>query len=92
MEPPDFESRGGSCSFFHFFYFIKKVKAAFDLYGKITLYRVIAVRRGVLGSTSRPEKSGFLADWFKTVFMEDSENGGKGEMQERNRTVVYLPR
>jgi hypothetical protein len=24
--------------------------------------------------------------------MEDSENGGKGEMQERNRTVVYLPR
>jgi hypothetical protein len=22
--------------------------------------------------------------------MEDSENGGKGEMQERNRTVVYL--
>jgi hypothetical protein len=33
----------------------------------------------------------FLADWFKTVFMKDSENGGKGEMQERNRTVVYLP-
>jgi hypothetical protein len=32
-----------------------------------------------------------LADWFKTVFMEDSENGGKGEMQERNRTVLYLP-
>jgi hypothetical protein len=24
--------------------------------------------------------------------MEDSENGGKGEIQERNRTVVYLPR
>jgi hypothetical protein len=23
--------------------------------------------------------------------MEDSENGGKGKMQERNRTVVYLP-
>jgi hypothetical protein len=23
--------------------------------------------------------------------MEDSENGGKGEMQERNRNVVYLP-
>jgi hypothetical protein len=23
--------------------------------------------------------------------MEDSENGGKGEMQERNRTVLYLP-
>jgi hypothetical protein len=37
-------------------------------------------------------KSVFLADWFKTVFMEDSENGGKGEMQERNRTVVYLRR
>jgi hypothetical protein len=33
-----------------------------------------------------------LADWFKTVFMEDSENGGKGEIQERNRTVVYLTR
>ncbi len=32
----------------------------------------------------------FLADWFKTVLMEDSENGGKGEMQERNRNVVYL--
>jgi hypothetical protein len=24
--------------------------------------------------------------------MEDSENGGKGEIEERNRTVVYLPR
>ena len=24
--------------------------------------------------------------------MEDSENGGKGEIQERNRTVVNLPR
>jgi hypothetical protein len=24
--------------------------------------------------------------------MEDSENGRNGEMQERNRTVVYLPR
>jgi hypothetical protein len=24
--------------------------------------------------------------------MEDSENGGKGEIQERNRAVVYLPR
>ena len=23
--------------------------------------------------------------------MKDSENGGKGEMQERNRTVVYRP-
>ena len=23
-------------------------------------------------------RSGFLADWFKTVFMEDSENGGEG--------------
>jgi hypothetical protein len=23
--------------------------------------------------------------------MEDSENGGKGDMQARNRTVVYLP-
>jgi hypothetical protein len=32
-----------------------------------------------------------LADWFKTVFMEDSENGGKGEMQKHNRTVLYLP-
>jgi hypothetical protein len=40
---------------------------------------------------SLTEKSGFLADWCKTVFMEDSENGGKGEIQERNRTVVYLP-
>ncbi len=29
------------------------------------------------------ENSGFWADWFKTVFLEDSENGGKGEMQER---------
>ncbi len=33
-----------------------------------------------------------MADWFKTVFMEDSENGGKGEIKERNRTVVNLPR
>jgi hypothetical protein len=33
-----------------------------------------------------------LAEWFKTVFMEDSENGGKGDMQARNRTVVNLPR
>ena len=33
-----------------------------------------------------------MADWFKTVFMEDSENGGKGEIQERNRIVVNLPR
>jgi len=33
-----------------------------------------------------------LADWFKTVFMEDSETGGKDEMQERNRTVVYFTR
>jgi hypothetical protein len=24
--------------------------------------------------------------------MEDSENEGKGEIRERNRTVVYLPR
>ncbi len=24
--------------------------------------------------------------------MEDSENGGKGDMQARNRTVVNLPR
>jgi hypothetical protein len=30
-------------------------------------------------------------DWVKTVFMEDSENGGKGEIQERNRIVVNLP-
>jgi hypothetical protein len=29
---------------------------------------------------------------FKTVFMEDSENGGKGDIQARNRTVVNLPR
>ena len=40
VSPPDFESPGGSCSFFHFFDFMEK---AFDLYGRITLYRVIAV-------------------------------------------------
>jgi hypothetical protein len=34
--------------------------------------------------------SGITADWFKTVFMVDSENAGKGEIQERNRTVVHL--
>ena len=33
-----------------------------------------------------------MADWFKTIFMEDSENGGKGDIQERNRTVVNIPR
>jgi hypothetical protein len=37
------------------------------------------------------ESGFFLADWVKTVFMEDSENWGKGDMQARNRTVVYLP-
>jgi hypothetical protein len=29
---------------------------------------------------------------FAPKSLKDSENGGKGEMKERNRTVVYLPR
>ena len=52
MTPPGSQtlrSPGGSCSFFHFIDF-KKGKAAFDLYGRITLYRVISVRRTDWGS------------------------------------------
>jgi hypothetical protein len=35
-------------------------------------------------------KIGVLGGLVQNIFMEDSENRGKGEMQERNRTVVYL--
>ena len=41
---------------------------------------------------SLTETISIFGGWFKTVFMEDSENGGKGEIQERNRIVVNLPR
>ena len=40
---------------------------------------------------SLTETFGFFVDLFQTVFMEDSENVGKGEMLELNRTVVHLP-
>jgi hypothetical protein len=33
---------------------------------------------------SLTEHSVFLSDWFKTFFMADSENLGKGEIQESN--------
>jgi hypothetical protein len=41
---------------------------------------------------SLTEKISIFGGLVQNVFMEDSENGGKGEIQERNRTVVNLPR